>query len=67
MKPLPQKTSKMRQVEANQGMEIEELLRRLFVDENRSIEAIATKLNVSYPVVISWLRQAGIYGRKLNL
>lgn len=65
MKQIAKKTPKMLRVEANQGIEIEELLRKLFVDEHKSIHAISSQLGISYPVVISWLDKAGIYSRRL--
>lgn len=57
----------MLQVEENQGIKIEGLLRRMFVDENKSLHSMTEELKISYPVVISWLKQAGIYSRKLRV
>lgn len=57
----------MQTIESNQGVEIEELLRRLFVDENLSIEEIGKRLQLSYPHVIRWLRLAGVRSRRITL
>jgi transposase-like protein len=67
MKIIPVKTTSMKQIETNTGEDIEETLRRLFVDENLSQMDIANQLHVSYVTVVKWLRQAGIRSRKLNV
>lgn len=67
MKPIPNKTQSMQQIEQRLGIPIEELLRIKYVDENKSHSQIATELNIDYTTVIYWLKKAGIYSRKLRL
>lgn len=67
MKTIPNKTSSMQQIEQRFGIPIEELLRIKFVDENKPHSQIANELNIAYVTVIFWLKQAGIYSRKLRL
>jgi len=45
---------------------IEEILRRKYVDEGKSALAVADELGVSYATIIKWLKNAGIYGRRLK-
>lgn len=67
MKNIPHKTPSMKIIETKQGEDIEEILRRLFVDENLTHTQIAQQLNLSYVTVIKWLRLAGVRSRKLNV
>lgn len=46
---------------------MEELLRRLFVDEHKTQHEIAHILQVSYLTVIRWLKKAGIRHRRIDL
>lgn len=57
----------MKLIESNQGSEIEEVLRRLFVDENKTQYQIAEELSISYLTVIRWLKKAGIRHRRIDL
>lgn len=67
MKEINKKTKKMREIETKTKERIEETLRRMFVDENKSYEEIAKELSVSYVTVVKWLQLAGIHSRKLNI
>lgn len=67
MKKIKDKTKLMLKTEENKGIEIEELLRRLFVDEGKSTECIAEELSISYVTAFKWLQLAGIYSRKIQL
>lgn len=67
MKKITNKSKKMLGIEEEKGECIEEVLRSMFVDENKSIIDITNKLNLSYATTISWLKQAGIYSRRLNI
>lgn len=67
MKKINNKSAKIKLIENKEGIGIEELLRRKFVDENKSIEKIANELGISYVTTFRWLRMAGIYSRKLKL
>lgn len=67
MKKITNKTKSMQAIETKLGEDIEEILRRLFVDEHLSQAEIAKRLNISYATVYSWLRQAGVRSRKLDV
>jgi DNA-binding transcriptional regulator YiaG len=67
MKKFTRKNALINQIETTHGEEIEELLRRLFVDEHLSQHAIANILNISYLTVIRWLKRAGVRHRRINL
>ena len=67
MKEINRKTKKMREIETKTKERIEETLRRMFVDENKSYEEIAKELSVSYVTVVRWLQLAGIHSRKLSI
>lgn len=67
MKHINKKTKRMLQYEAERGMPIEEILRRMYVDDNLSMMQISKQLNLSYPEVNKWIKQAGIYSHKLQL
>lgn len=66
MKIIDSKTDKMLQVEKDLGVNIEEALRFLYVDEALSVQAISEMLRVSYVTAWKWLQLAGIYSRKLK-
>lgn len=68
MKTIQEKTRLMKLTELrNGGVEIEEVLRRKFVDENKRIPDIARELYISYPVCVNWLKLAGIRSRRIHL
>lgn len=67
MRIIKKKTNKMLQIEQEKGENIEEVLRRMFVDENRPTENIAKELSISYVTAFKWLEKAGIYSRKLDI
>lgn len=67
VKKINNKSKPMLEIETKLGEEIEEILRRLFVDENKSQIEIANELNLSYVTVVKWLRLAGVRSRKLNI
>lgn len=67
MKQIVNKSKKMLEIEHNKGVMIEEELRRMYVDESKSIEEIQTLLSISYVTVLKWLGQAGIYSKKLDI
>lgn len=67
MKKLWKKNDKIRSIEKEEGVLIEEILRRKFVDENKPTQQIADELNISYPTALKLLKSAGIYSRKLSL
>lgn len=67
MKTIYNKNIRMKLIEEKEGVEIEELLRIKFVDENKSTETVANELGISYVTAFRWLNSAGIYSRKLKL
>lgn len=67
MKQIKRKSKKMIDIEKDKGECIEEILRSMFVDKNKSIIDITNTLDLSYATTISWLKQAGIYSRKIDI
>ena len=63
MKEISNKTVSMKYIEVINGVSIEELLHKLYIEEGKSIREIADKLNVHYHTVNNWLKQAGIVVR----
>lgn len=57
----------MKQIESNYGEDVEEILRRMFVDEHLSQAEIGKRLGISYATVYSWLHRAGVRSRKLDV
>lgn len=57
----------MKEIEDREGESIEEILRKLYVDENKLTETIADELSISYVTAFKWLRGAGIYSHKLDI
>lgn len=66
MRHIEKKSWRMQQVEQSLGEPLEEVLRRKYVDENKSLYVIAEELGISYRIVLDWLKQAGIYSRNLR-
>ena len=56
----------MKLVEARSGEPIEVLLRRLYVDEDKTLEQISKELGVPLTTVGRWVRKFGIPRRKLG-
>ena len=67
MKTIYNKTSKMLEVEQRFDEPAEELLRRFYVDEHKSVHEIASIIGTTYAIAHKWLKLAGIYSRQLNL
>ncbi len=67
MKEIKHKTPRMKQIENKFNLSVEELLRRKFVDENKSSSQIAEELGIGYVTVYEWRMLAGIYSRRLTL
>lgn len=67
MRLIERKTKQMLSIEQEKRGDIEEILRVLYVDENKSIYEIMKTLNISYATCIKWLKLAGIYSRKLDI
>lgn len=54
------KTLQMQRVEAEYGEPIEDLLRRLYIDEGRTLRDIAVYLGLSFSTVSDYLQRCGI-------
>lgn len=67
MKSFGKKNGTVRGIESRYGLNIEEILRKLFVDEDKSHMAIASELGVTYLTVVRWLDRAGVRSRKIDL
>lgn len=67
IKEIKNKTELMLEIEKREGVSIEEVLRRKFVDENKSKRTIADELSISYVTAFKWLERAGVYSRKLEI
>ena len=66
MKKIQCKSDKMLFVENKTNENIEELLRKMYVDQNMDIYAMCQELGISYVTTLRWLEKAGIYSRRLN-
>ena len=67
MKEILKKTRLMKTIEQKHGIPINELIRKLYVDDNLSINQILQTLKISYATLFKWLKQAGVYSRRLKL
>ena len=60
------KTTHMLLIEMERGEPIEQLLRRLYIDEDKTVIEIGQELGIAFTTVARWLRQFGIPRRKLG-
>ena len=60
MKRFENKTLLMKWIEMQKGVQLEELLRKLYIDDELSIRDIAKKLGVHYNTINSWLKKLEI-------
>lgn len=67
MKHIPIKTKRMLEVEEEYHEPIEELLRRLYVDEDKTLTEISEEIRVSYRIILQWVLLAGIYSKNLKV
>ena len=67
MKRIENKNYLMKRIETKLGGDIEEHLRRMFVDEHLSHHTIAKELGISYHCLIRWLKRAGVRSRRIQL
>ena len=63
---MSRKTYYMKLVEARTGEPIEQLLRRLYVDEDKTLEQVSAELGVPLSTVARWIRRFGIPRRRLG-
>lgn len=66
MKKIKDKTNTMKRLEVQYGTSIEELLRRLYIDEEKTIDEISKELILAPATVFDWLKLAGIRTRKMK-
>jgi hypothetical protein len=67
MKFIESKTKRMKEVESSFGIELEELLRRLAVNEGLNALQISQRIHVHYDYTRRWLEMSGVYSSKLGL
>ena len=67
MKDISFKTPRMKTIENKHNLNVEELLRQKYVDENKSALEVAKELNISYVTAVKWLKLAGIYSHRLKI
>ena len=67
MRKLEKKTELMLEVEKRYNLPIEEIIRRLRVDEGKSIVEIKEELGITYETALKWKNKTGVYSRKLNI
>lgn len=65
MKTIKNKTPLMQLLELKNNETIEEQLRKLYVDDKKSIQEVAKELSIQSKTANKWLIQAGI-DRRLN-
>ena len=63
MKKICNKTISMKYIELTKGEELETLLHRLYIEEEKNIRDIAKELNVHYNTINKWLQLIGIQMR----
>ena len=63
MKKICNKTISMKYIELTKGEELETLLHRLYIEEEKNIRDIAKELNVHYNTINKWLKLVGIQMR----
>jgi hypothetical protein len=66
MRYIRNKTDKMLEIERVQNTPIEEMLRRLYVDEGLSAHKICSTLGISYLTCLKWLEKANITSRRID-
>ena len=60
MRKIENKTILMKYIEVEQNEVLENLLHRMYIEEEQSTIEIAEKLGVHYHTINSWLKQVGI-------
>jgi len=63
LKKICNKTISMKYIELTKGEELETLLHRLYIEEEKNIRDIAKELNVHYNTINKWLQLVGIQMR----
>ena len=63
MRKITDKTKTMLYIELVHGVELEALLHKLYIEEEKNIRDIAKELNVHYNTINKWLQLVGIQMR----
>lgn len=66
MRIIEDKTKTMKRIEKIHDIEITELLRKMYVDEEKSLEEIGNFLDLSPATIHKWLKVADIRTRKMK-
>lgn len=66
MREIRNKTNAMLRLESQYSVNIEELLRRKYVDEGLTIDKLARQLIISRKTAWNWLKEAGITCRRMK-
>ena len=67
MKRIANKTDTMKQIENKLGGDIEEILRKMYVDDHMCVHDMCKSLGISYVTTLNWMRLAGVRSRKLRV
>lgn len=67
MRIIKDKSELMLQVEKKIGGNVEEALRKMYVDDNMSVRDISAELGVSYVTTHRWLKKAGVRSRRVKV
>lgn len=67
MKRIQNKSQTIRHIEHTRQEEIEELLRRLYVDEGMTAVQLEKELGVRRRIISKWLGYAGLYSTRLRI
>lgn len=67
MKTIPNKSVLIQHLEVKHNEKIEELLRRMYVDDHLPTKQIAEELHLSYATTWKYLQLSGIYSRRLRI
>lgn len=66
VKRIESRGKAIERVEIRYHEPIEEIIRRMYVDERMSARRISKELNIAYQTVYDWLRKAGIHSHMLT-
>ena len=64
---IQNKTEKMLKLEKQFGTSIEELLRKLYIDERMSYDDMTRHLNIATQTLHNWLQEAHIFSRGFKI
>lgn len=67
MREIKNKTKQMTELESEHGVIVEELLRKVWVDDGLNRDEACAFLCISPVTLKAWLEKAGIWSRRLEL